>query len=54
MTAFVLSFIGFPPTLGMVGKFYLFRSVIDGGFIWLAIIGVLTSLVSAFYYLRLK
>ena len=52
MTIFILSFIGFPPTLGMVGKFYLFRSVIDGGFIWLAIIGVLTSLISAFYYLR--
>jgi NADH-quinone oxidoreductase subunit N len=52
MTVFMLSFIGFPPTLGMVGKFYLFRSVIDGGFIWLAIIGVLTSLISAFYYLR--
>ncbi|MDX1378413.1 MAG: NADH-quinone oxidoreductase subunit N [Anaerolineales bacterium] len=52
MTVFMLSFIGFPPTLGMVGKFYLFRSVIDGGFIWLAIIGVVTSLISAFYYLR--
>ena len=52
MTVFILSFIGFPPTLGMVGKFYLFRSVIDGGFIGLAIIGVLTSLISAFYYLR--
>jgi NADH-quinone oxidoreductase subunit N len=52
MTVFILSVIGFPPTLGMVGKFYLFRSVIDGGFIWLAIIGVVTSLISAFYYLR--
>ena len=52
MTVFVLSLIGFPPTLGMVGKFYLFRSVIDGGFTGLAIIGVLTSLISAFYYLR--
>ena len=52
MTVFVLSLIGFPPTIGMVGKFYLFRSVIDGGFIWLAIIGVVTSLISAFYYLR--
>jgi NADH-quinone oxidoreductase subunit N len=52
MTVFILSLIGFPPTLGMVGKFYLFRSVIDGGFYWLAIIGVITSLVSAFYYLR--
>jgi len=52
MSVFILSLIGFPPTLGMVGKFYLFRSVIDGGFTGLAIIGVLTSLVSAFYYLR--
>jgi NADH-quinone oxidoreductase subunit N len=52
MTVFILSLIGFPPTLGMVGKFYLFRAVIDGGYIWLAIIGVVTSLISAFYYLR--
>jgi NADH-quinone oxidoreductase subunit N len=52
MTVFMLSFIGFPPTLGMVGKFYLFSSAIAGGFTGLAIIGVLTSLVSAYYYLR--
>ena len=52
MTVFMLSLIGFPPTLGMVGKFYLFRSVIDGGFYGLAVIGVLTSLISAYYYLR--
>jgi len=52
MAVFMLSFIGFPPTLGMVGKFYLFRAAIAGGFTGLALIGVLTSLVSAFYYLR--
>ena len=52
MTVFMLSFIGFPPTLGMVGKFYLFSAVIAGGFPGLAVIGVLTSLVSAYYYLR--
>jgi len=52
MTVFMLSFIGFPPTLGMVGKFYLFRAIIAGGFPGLAVIGVLTSLVSAYYYLR--
>jgi NADH-quinone oxidoreductase subunit N len=52
MAVFMLSLVGFPPTIGMVGKFYLFRAVIDGGFIWLAIVGVLTSLVSAYYYLR--
>jgi NADH-quinone oxidoreductase subunit N len=52
MTVSMLSFTGIPPTLGFIGKFYLFRSIIDGGFVWLAIIGVLTSLVSAYYYLR--
>ncbi len=52
MTVAMLSFTGVPPTLGFVGKFYLFRTVIEGGFIGLALIGVLTSLVSAYYYLR--
>ncbi len=52
MTVFMLSLTGMPPTLGLVGKFYLFRTVIEGGFIGLAIIGVLTSLISAYYYLR--
>lgn len=52
MAVAMLSFTGVPPTLGFVGKFYLFRTVIEGGFIGLALIGVLTSLVSAYYYLR--
>jgi NADH-quinone oxidoreductase subunit N len=52
MTVFMLSLIGLPPTVGLVGKIYLFRAVIDGGFYGLAIIGVLTSLISAYYYLR--
>ncbi len=52
MTIFMLSLIGLPPTLGLVGKIYLFRAVIQGGFTGLAIIGVLTSLISAYYYLR--
>jgi NADH-quinone oxidoreductase subunit N len=52
MTVFMLSLTGIPPTLGLVGKFYLFRTAIQGGFIGLAIIGVLTSLISAYYYLR--
>lgn len=52
MAIFMLSFIGFPPTLGMVGKFYLFRAALEGGFSGLAILGVVTSLVSAYYYLR--
>src|SRR3990172_8498767 len=52
MTVFMLSLTGFPPTLGLVGKFYLFRAVLSGGYVGLAIIGVVTSLVSAYYYLR--
>ena len=52
MTVFLLSLIGLPPTIGLVGKFYLFRAVIAGGFTGLAILGVLASLVSAYYYLR--
>jgi NADH-quinone oxidoreductase subunit N len=52
MAVFMLSLIGLPPTLGLVGKVYLFSAVIDAGFYGLAIIGVLTSVVSAYYYLR--
>ena len=52
MAVAMLSFTGVPPTLGFVGKFYLFRTVLEGGFVGLALIGVLTSLVSAYYYLR--
>jgi len=52
MTVFMLSLIGLPPTLGLVGKIYLFRAVIAGGFTGLAVIGVLTSRVAAYYYLR--
>ena len=53
MVIFMLSFAGVPPTLGFVGKFFLFRTVLEGGFLWLAIIGIITSLISAFYYLRI-
>jgi NADH-quinone oxidoreductase subunit N len=52
MTIFMLSLTGIPPTLGLVGKFYLFSAVVDAGMYWLAIVGVLTSLISAYYYLR--
>ena len=52
MTVFMLSFTGLPPTLGFAGKIYLFRTALEGGMVWLAVIGVLTSLVSAYYYLR--
>ena len=52
MTVFLLSLGGFPPTAGFVGKWYLFTSAISAGNYGLAIIGVLTSVVSVFFYLR--
>jgi len=53
MALFMLSLTGVPPSIGFVGKFFLFRAVIDAGLVWLAIVGVLTSLVSAYFYLRI-
>ena len=52
MAVFMISFTGIPPTLGFMGKFYLFRTVIEGGYLGLALIGVFTTLISAYYYLR--
>jgi NADH-quinone oxidoreductase subunit N len=52
MTVFMLSLTGVPPTVGFMGKFYLFRAAIDADLFWLAIVGVITSLISAYYYLR--
>jgi len=52
MTLFMLSLTGIPPTIGFVGKFYIFRVAIASDLIWLALVGVITSLISAFYYLR--
>lgn len=53
MAVFMLSFTGVPPTLGFAGKFFLFRAVLEGGYVGLAVIGMLASLISAYYYLRL-
>ncbi|MEE8449000.1 MAG: NADH-quinone oxidoreductase subunit N [Thermodesulfobacteriota bacterium] len=52
MALFMLSLTGIPPTAGFVGKFYLFSAAVNAGFIWLAIIAVLNSAVSVYYYLR--
>ena len=53
MVMFLLSLGGIPPTAGFIGKYFLFAAAIQSGFGWLAIIAVLMSAVSMFYYLRL-
>jgi NADH-quinone oxidoreductase subunit N len=53
MFIFLLSLGGIPPTAGFLGKYYLFAAAVQAGYGWLAIIAVLMSAVSMFYYLRI-
>jgi NADH-quinone oxidoreductase subunit N len=53
MALFLFSLAGMPPTAGFIGKFYLFSGAIKAGYVWLAIIGVLNSAASVYYYLRI-
>jgi NADH-quinone oxidoreductase subunit N len=53
MTLFLLSLGGFPPLGGFIAKWYVFTAATRAGYTWLAIIGVLTSVVSVFFYLRI-
>lgn len=53
MTGFMLSLTGIPLTSGFMGKLFVFQATLDAGLVPLAVIGVLTSIVSAFYYVRI-
>ena len=53
MSLFLLSFAGVPLTIGFWGKYYLFSDVIEGGYPWLAAVGILASVISVFYFLRI-
>jgi NADH-quinone oxidoreductase subunit N len=53
MTVFLLSLGGFPPMAGFIGKWYIFSAAVQEGHYALAVIGVLTSVVSVFFYLRI-
>jgi NADH-quinone oxidoreductase subunit N len=53
MTVFLLSLGGLPPMAGFIAKWYVFSAAVKAGYYWLAIIGVLTSVVSVFFYLRI-
>ncbi len=52
MALFMFSLTGIPPTGGFVGKYYIFWATVEANLAWLAVLGVLTSLVSAYFYLR--
>jgi NADH-quinone oxidoreductase subunit N len=53
MLVFMLALTGIPPTGGFVGKFYLFAAAIEAGYTWVAVVGVLMSAVSLYYYFRI-
>ena len=52
MLLFLLSLTGIPPTAGFVGKLLLFGAAIQAGYVWLAVIAVVNSAISLFYYMR--
>ncbi len=53
MTVFMISLAGIPPTAGFFGKLFVFSAAVKAGYIWLVVIAVMNSVISAFYYLRL-
>ncbi|MEE9241265.1 MAG: NADH-quinone oxidoreductase subunit N [bacterium] len=53
MALFMVSLAGLPPTGGFVAKFYVFSAAVKAGYVWLAVIAVLNSVISVYYYLRL-
>jgi NADH-quinone oxidoreductase subunit N len=53
MLVLMFSLAGVPPTVGFFGKVYVLKAAVDGGMAWLAILGVVASVIGAFYYLRI-
>jgi NADH-quinone oxidoreductase subunit N len=49
----MFSLAGIPPMLGFFGKLYVLQAAVDAGLIWLAVLGVIASVIGAFYYLRI-
>jgi NADH-quinone oxidoreductase subunit N len=52
MAVFMFSLAGVPPFAGFFGKYYVFVGAVEGGYTWLAILGVVMSVISAYFYLR--
>ncbi len=53
MLVFMFCLAGVPPTVGFVGKYYLFSAAVKSHMYWLAIIGVINSAISAYFYLNI-
>ena len=53
MLVLLFSLAGVPPMLGFFGKFYVLRAAYDAGMTWLAVAGVIASVIGAYYYLRI-
>jgi len=53
MVVFLISLAGIPPTAGFIGKLFLFASLLDAQWIWLAIVGAINSVISLYYYVRI-
>lgn len=53
MSVFMFSMVGVPPLAGFFGKLYVLGAAVSAGFVWLAVLGVVVSVVSAYYYLRI-
>jgi NADH-quinone oxidoreductase subunit N len=51
LTVFMLSLAGIPSTAGFMGKYKIFMAAVNSGYVWLAIIGVMNSLISVWYYI---
>ena len=52
MSVFMFSLAGIPPLAGFFGKLFVFQTAIEGGYTWLAVVGMLNSAIAAYYYLR--
>ncbi|WP_273691611.1 NADH-quinone oxidoreductase subunit NuoN [Ketogulonicigenium vulgare] len=51
--ALMISLAGVPPFVGFLGKIYVLRAAVDAGLVWLAVAGVVASVIGAYYYLRI-
>ncbi|HXG01597.1 MAG TPA: proton-conducting transporter membrane subunit, partial [Bacteroidota bacterium] len=53
LSIFLISLTGLPPTAGFIGKLYLFAALLNSGWIWLAVVGAINSVIALYYYVRI-